>query len=470
MKKFFAYLMLTTLFVTSCSQTEETTPQEPSKPSQTKSSVSFRAEINPVSRATDIEFEVGDKISVFASKTNGISDDNYAENVEYTFDGSLFNTTDYLSYPDKTSPLAFYAIYPYNIYSAPVFDFKVKTDQSTHKSYTESDLMTSSNRGNNEKIVNLDFYHRLSKVIINLNKENLPVGTPSLKFKNVYCEAEGDLASNTFNAVTGASRYDIIASSNGANSFKAILPPQVINAGSVFVEITIGSKVYTWTIDDDIILNSGVEYSYTLYFDDEAVKFTSYINPWNTPSEIESIIPQEYIDILKPHITIYDGITPPNVEGVFLCSPNLLYYDSKGNFSYNDKFADDYIQFYNQATNNTLNMMSTQNLGDLSVADGVFISGNGNNFSVYFNEYTSYDDGSWLVSATIISATKDGNKLKNYKKAFIILNDYDPNDQFMDVGDYRVLYDGDYSSESVVWPLSETRSSTTVEGISRFAK
>lgn len=469
MKRHLSYLLVAMMFVTSCSKLPDgDLPVNPTpNPTPEEVSVSFRPTINPSTRATDIEFERGDKISVFASEYNGIYEDNYAENVEYVYEDGLFTTNDRLTYPDEQSGLAFYAVYPYDIYSAPSFNFYVNTDQSTHEKYTDSDLMTSSNIGYNEEIVHLEFNHRLSKIVINLNQENLPAGSQSLRFKNVYCGAQANLSSNTYNALPNSDRTDIVASSNGTNSFKAILPPQTIEAGEIFAEITIGNKTYSWQVDNNLIFNSGVEYTYTLYFSKDSVKFTSYINPWNTPSDVESVIPEEYITLLEPYITIYKGVTPPNIEGTYLSAPHSLYYDSRGG---NYTFADEYLMFYNQSSNNTLNMMATQMLGDLSTADGVFISGSDNNFTIYFNEYTSYDDDSWLTVATIISGTKRGSYIDNFRRAFVVLSDYDPNDRFMDVGDYRVIYDGDYVSEQVDWPLDNTRANTGVEGVSIYAR
>lgn len=61
--------------------------------------VSFSAEINAPSRATDTKFDIQDNIGVFAVKSNGndnkgiiLSSGNYADNVKYTYNGSRFTS------------------------------------------------------------------------------------------------------------------------------------------------------------------------------------------------------------------------------------------------------------------------------------------------------------------------------------------------------------------------------------------
>lgn len=448
MKRIIFTLSAIVMFAASCDQHIDT-PIYESNPD----AVAFSAAIMPSTRATDTAFDSGDMISIYASSKGSLYSSNHAQNVKYTYYDGIFTTQEELTYPDKNTTLTFYAVYPYGSYTTPDFTFSVNKDQTTHASYTQSDLMTASNQAKNQEVVDLVFNHNLTKVIINLNSANLPAGTQSLTFKNVYSKATANLSSNTFKS-TG-SRTDIKASPNGTNSFKVIIPPQTIAKGELFAEITIGGDTYVWNVDRDLIFASGVEYVYNLSFRENSVSFQADINPWNEPSDIQAVIPQEYIDILGNYIPIYEGDTPPNIEGVWLMSPLYLYYDSATNTTNEDwNFADKYIWLYNQSSNNTINMKATQNLGDLSVADGVFVSGSGNNFTIYFSDYTTRSDGSWLVKATLLSGTKSGNYIKNMRNAFIVLDAYDPYEELMDIGDFRVTEDANYSSEQVAWPLN----------------
>ena len=452
MKRITLYMMAAMLLSISCNQ-ESDTPVSDANPD----AVAFSANIREITRATDIAFEDGDQISLFASDKGSIYSDNYAQNIKYTYSEGLFTTQDELVYPDRNTTLSFYAVYPFGSYTTPEFTFSVNKDQSSHTSYTESDLMTASAAAMDQDVVDLTFNHNLTKIVINFASDNLPAGKQSITFNDVYYKAEANLASNTFKA-TG-SRADVVSSPNGTNSFKVILPPQTITAGTELLDITIGSENYVWTVERDLILASGVEYVYTLQFSSNSVSFTSNINPWNEPSDIQSVIPQQYIDILDDYIPIYEGNTPPIIEGVWLMDPSELYYDSEGYYDYS--FAPAYWWFYDQSGVD-ISMMMTQDLGDLTTGEGAFISGSGNNFTIYFNDYTSRSNGAWMVSASIISGTKSSSYIKNMRYAFIVLDTYDPEEEMMTPGMWRVIEDGDYSSGTAYWPL-DTRT-VTVEG------
>ena len=136
----------------------------------------FSADIQAATKATDIAFENGDEISVFATTAKVPEETNYAQNVKYTYYDALFSTSEELVYPDEYTTLSFYAVYPYGSYTTPSFDFAVNKDQSTNETYTGSDLMTASQVAKNEDVVDLRFSHRMAKVVINLNARNLPAG------------------------------------------------------------------------------------------------------------------------------------------------------------------------------------------------------------------------------------------------------------------------------------------------------
>ncbi|MBR5592880.1 MAG: fimbrillin family protein [Bacteroidaceae bacterium] len=230
-------------------------------------SVRFNAKVGKSTRATDIQFETGDEISIYASYTDSEEVGTYAQNVRYRFEDNIFITNDNLSYPKSGDDLQFNAVYPYREYIVPEFQFAVKKDQRTHSGYTESDLMTASAIGNKNGTVDLTFSHRLSKVVINIFSDNMPAGEQELTVKDVRYIADVNLLNNTCYA-DNDSLCNIIASSNGTNSFKVLLPPQAISQDTVFAEIRIGDKVYEWTADKNVTLNPGVEYTYNINIDE----------------------------------------------------------------------------------------------------------------------------------------------------------------------------------------------------------
>jgi len=188
---------------------------------------------------------------------------------------------------------------------------------------------------------------------------------------------------------------------------------------------------------------SGYNYS-------EPVTFTT-----KAYSRIDHVIPPDIRDQMDPYITIYDGNNPPNIEGEFIISPSELTYNSVGDYPVGHVFADTYIKFLNQDMHaNTLDYREKQ-ASSTQTGEGAFISGEGNNFSVFFNtdgigHYSDYDIS--YKTALIISGTKDTNGIHNLQYAFVLVDKSDdPKPYIISVGDFRVIKDGDGYSPATTW-------------------
>ena len=173
---------------------------------------------------------------------------------------------------------------------------------------------------------------------------------------------------------------------------------------------------------------------------------------------IDHVIPPEYKDRMDPYITIYEGANPPNIEGIYLLSPNELTYDATNQFEIGHVFSDMYFRFYNQdMVNNTLDYQEKQKSSGGS-GTGCFISGEGNNFTVYFNvdvtsRYEKYDIS--LKQALVISGTKTDDGIKNLEYAFVIVDkSSDPDQYVIDPGDFRAFKDGDGMGITTTWPTA----------------
>ena len=111
------------------------------------------------------------------------------------------------------------------------------------------------------------------------------------------------------------------------------------------------------------------------------------------PTPISNIVSQSMIDSLKAAgATVYEGTTPPTLNGIFLMHPDSCIYDnSPGQFK--DQLFDDYkFDFTDQ--NNTLFTISVAQKdmasGKLSAPPVLtYISGSGNNFSVFLYRTSS---------------------------------------------------------------------------------
>lgn len=477
MKRNWIVYALLALFTACGGSEDEPTPDPTPDPTpEQKSPVRFSSNINPMSKATDTGFESNDEIGVFAFRdANGFSDNGYAKNIKYINNGSLFTSSNGITYPSETEGLAFYAIYPYNASAASQFSFSVNADQSIGKNYTQSDLMTASTLVTTEDVPNLKFDHRLSNIIVNLEFNKVPSGSIDLNFQ-AQRNASINLKTNSYGATGSVS--SIKAAPNGTNSFKVILPPQTISEGDKFVNFEVNGVTYTWTLNRDLVFKSGIQYSYnlTIDVDTKTISFTGSINPWGQESDIESIIPPKILDKMKPYITIYDGTNPPIVNGSYLIDQmTTVYCQDQGNGGYDPgkDVINTKIKFSDQS-NTKLSLNYAEKSVDGSSAatgSGAFISGSGDNFTAYFDtEGTS--DGISYRTALVLSGTKTSTGIKNIRYAFVMVEKgSDPSDELMEEGVFRVFKDKDELAKNTSWDgLKSLRSNMELLNYMSFKK
>lgn len=463
MKKKLILGMLASFALFSCGGSDDDPKVE-----ETLVPISFSSQVNmhEKSRATDSGFESNDQIGVYITKWNGSSQTslkssgNYVDNKLYSYSSSGFSSSSTAYYPEDGSKIDVYAYYPYSDLSSPTsISFAVQADQSTQARYTKSDLMTSivTNRSTSTSPIPLKFDHALAKVIINLDSETVPSGTKSITLENVYTNCNYNL--NTGECSTKGSKSQIILKADGTNRFIGILPPQTFSGGQLLATILINGEPYTWTPKSDVSFQSNTETEYTLTFDSgDPVAFTATINPWGKP-KINEVVPTYMQEKIREYMPIYNGSTPPNVMGTYLRTPTYMIASSipgETNNSFN--FADLLFKFSNQNfTNNTLDYDSKQ--GDAnSSGKGYFISGSGNNFTVFFNT-TGISSGISIKTATVISGTKTSQGILNYRFAFLMLEKGpDPEDKLVDVGTFRVFKDEDELAANATWTGTRSQS------------
>ena len=169
---------------------------------------------------------------------------------------------------------------------------------------------------------------------------------------------------------------------------------------------------------------------------------------------IPSVIPEDLREQVEDFIPIYDGVTPPNVEGAYYMNPEILVkstltYDSPGS-----GFSPEYMNFTNQdMEKNTIDMTRVQGGGsEWMKGSGAFISGYDNSFTIYFN-MLGESSGVPITTAIVVSGIKSDNGIKNLSWAFILKEKgNDPNGWVVPVGTIRSFTDSDGMSESTAWP------------------
>lgn len=434
-------------------------------PVEVQENVSFHAAMKNVSRATETTFEPGDKIVVYAVEDKGYGtvlqeSGNYADHVEYSYNGNQFvNEESGIVQPTEYG-VRYFAIYPsQGVYAAPVFNFTVKDDQASYDNYTKSDLCSAISEVTAEKEVDLVFSHRLSHVIVNLQGENLGASSLAVELNNVSVQCEADINANSF--VATGSKASVNMADNGSNSFKAIIVPQTVKAGTDILSVFVDGKEHVLETVSDIRFLSGKQMVFDLLIvNDEIVSFAGSILPWDEESVVEQIIP-EYIRIkMEPYIPIYEGVNPPNVEGCYLIDPmQSIYMEDYDGDCTGLKWNSEYLNLTNQNQfANTIDMEELSVSGNAySAGEGAIIVGEGNNFSILFNT-EGYSSDIYTRTVMLLSGTKVETGIKDLKYAFVMVEKGDdPENIIMDEGVFRVFQDQDYLAYTATWPWATTR-------------
>ncbi|MFI3290065.1 MAG: fimbrillin family protein [Rikenellaceae bacterium] len=255
--------------------------------------VSFEATMT--TRATDTAFEVNDEISVMASDSDGNA---YAQNVLYTYGGSIFSSDAPIVKLSSDQELSYLAVYPYtSISDDKKVSFSVKEDQSIDNNYTLSDLLSGSISATNSITPQFVFNHLLSKLVINIDSS--ATTDDAVAILNALTDIEYDLTNSSY--TTSGEAKTITMASEGEKSFKALLVPQVIAANSVFGSLTVGGTNYEFTFTSDINILSGYAYTFTATIVGDQITFSNaIINDWNVVElkEDEAEEPEEDTDVI----------------------------------------------------------------------------------------------------------------------------------------------------------------------------
>jgi len=180
-------------------------------------------------------------------------------------------------------------------------------------------------------------------------------------------------------------------------------------------------------------------------------------------TRLDNVVPKDIRDKMGRYITFYNGVNPPNVEGVYLMSPDILVYSSDNTFSIGDVFSDLYFRLSNQnSKNNTIDYQENQGK-QTQVGSGAFISGEGNNFTIFFNNTGKIYDIK-VKTAMVISGTKTSSGIANLRYALALIDkDPDPDNIAMEIGEFRIFEDKDGLTEFSEWPTGTRAGGFSIE-------
>lgn len=223
-------------------------------------------------RATDSNFETGDRIGLYVSAADAPLEigGNLVNNEALTFDGSQWTAARTLYWDEGTYNA--YAYYPYIKDVSSVEDqlFSVSVDQSTVRTstslggYEASDLLFATSKGvrASDEPVQLTFRHIMSKITIRLVKgEDFEGEMPknaTVYVHNTVTEATIDLQAGVATRHAKAPRQTITAHHDGDNLYSAIVVPQRIENRMPFIEVIMNNMSYLY--ESKFLFKPGMEH------------------------------------------------------------------------------------------------------------------------------------------------------------------------------------------------------------------
>ena len=244
-----------------------------------------KVQVEPViTKATEVNFENGDKIGFTMAKVNGT--ENYADNACLTFDGNVFSG-DLMWYADAYSEADVYAYYPYEATGTPAY-YAAVLDQTA--GIAQADFMAASKKGvlPTPNAITMVFKHLMTKLVINIdNQSGAEVNTVKILGGDAACDI--DLPNLAVLPASGA-MPDILTEitayeATAGKVWQAIVIPQTAKL-SVEVSLSNGKKI-TQPLAE-MTLKSGGQYTVNarLVQDNMTVSASGEIENWTDEGEI----------------------------------------------------------------------------------------------------------------------------------------------------------------------------------------
>ena len=257
--------------------------QKPAQPEAAPGKV----QIEPViTKATEVNFENGDKIGLTIAKVNDTQ--KYADNASLTYDGTVFSS-DLMWYADAYSEADVYAYYPYSEAGTPASYFAIE-DQT--EGIGQADLMAASKTGvlPTPNAITMVFKHLMTKIVVNI--DNLSgASVTGVELGGSQVAADIDIAAMSVSEYSGilpAMEPSPIKAfeATAGKVWKAIIIPGTTKL-ELIVNLSNGKKISQPLAE--MTLKSGGQYTINarLLQDNMIVSATGEIENWTDEGDIE---------------------------------------------------------------------------------------------------------------------------------------------------------------------------------------
>ena len=263
---------------TACTVKEELAPEV----SSDRIPVVIDGSVNQIpTKATGEGFVSGDALGLYA--VNMLSDNtvagtledsgNQVDNAKYVFDGTKWTAVNASYYKDVNTHVDLYAYYPYQrtISSTSAFNFEVQQDQNKPAEngqrcgYEASDLLWCkvADVTPSESKVKVRLAHIMAGVQVNLiagsgfDEEEFESMGKSVLATNTTRKATINFATGAVSPVGAAQNTGIVMAVQADDSFRAVLVPQSVAAGTKLFAITIDGVAYGFSVSSNVDYAAG---------------------------------------------------------------------------------------------------------------------------------------------------------------------------------------------------------------------
>ncbi len=217
----------------------------PQTTEMTANEIAFICRHQTPSRVTDTNFEASDEIGVFMTAEDESLQigGNELNNEMFAYNGSAWTSPRKVYWDEGKHNV--YAYYPYTpaINDIEEFTMELPTDQSTPEGYASADFLWASATGveASESPVALQFAHKMSKVVIRLEKSDdyegeLPADS-KVSVLSTASTASIDLSTGGVSKDTYSGTATITAKKISATEYHAIVIPQNIESRRPLIEV-----------------------------------------------------------------------------------------------------------------------------------------------------------------------------------------------------------------------------------------
>ncbi len=295
--------------------------------SEDRTAIRVSAGFTNNTRASDSSWEEQDAIGITMVQpgtSTVVEEYSHRHYVTSNEQGDFAPATDVATiyFPHDGSQVGFKAYYPY--LSTLESDMIYPVNVSNQNALAQIDLMTAEHLAGTSKEdpdVELQFYHRLSKLIFNLTAEDgISLDNSVLTIKGMHTEATYDLnvddRDQAVHMVDQSSQADVtvpLRTSNGVRTGTGILLPRSASTGVTFEVTTPDGGQYIAIMDESLDLDRGYKYIFNINLKRTPVTVSTTIEDWVEGTEV-------YEDVLNVSVSAGDsyGISVGDTLNVYL--------------------------------------------------------------------------------------------------------------------------------------------------------